>query len=177
MPLYRGDMLLVNGKIYALDSEGTFQQIYGPKSESETRPGVGSEDNDDGHKDTCIDLAFQHLNLDLSRLQGDRHPMGIHWRLVEDYLSDLPEENFVGSVGDFVREHPTGKFFVTVWPAEAAVIHTFALVDGVAHNIRWDCISGVCRAWRISDSTDTVEATTVVGPATEQIARAKAEAL
>lgn len=176
IPIDQGDMLLVAGKIYELDDEGNFRQV------DDTWPQPADKSgwlNDDGQQFTCAQIAFGHLGIDPSFILDHRILVEgdslIPWNVIESFLSSCSEEMTLVAdrkqrVGDFIREHPVGKFFVATYPTppapnEIQVLHIFALVEGTAFNLRWaTTLDWVYRAWRIPDSTDTAYAFRTMTP-------------
>jgi hypothetical protein len=143
-----GDSILLadSGRIYSVDSTGGIQLLVGGPVNLKT----DEAGNDDGGENTCVELALRNLGLDdepvksFKRSREDGNVCPIDWSVIEASLSAHQQLNWAGTVGHFIKEHPTGKYFV------GTNGHSFALVDGTAFNIRYETPKHeVYRVWRI----------------------------
>ena len=90
--------------------------------------------------------SWRSIYDELSDLAGDVGYMFDDVLFVEDYLDDrYPREcHYSKTVGEFAREHPYGKYAVTM------LGHITAIIDGVIYDT-FDCGDRIMRcAWRIS---------------------------
>ena len=152
-----GDMILLAdiGRIYSIDALGRLGLAFGsPITYDKSGPGGL---NDDGTKNRCVDIAFQHLGLDTEPIKKFRESVEnpdtapTSQELVNILLSTFEKLNWKGMVGDFIKQHPTGKYYVSCFgDYTETTSHAFALVEGTAFNINFRSpIQEIDHVWKI----------------------------
>lgn len=131
VPSFRwGDCLLDSetGKIFSIQKTGTMVIVVGGGDGRD--PAYLEGNNDDGKPDSCVPIALDHLKI-------------------PDFgsLEKLEKLEFTGEVVDFLRAHPTGKFFVIVERPKGEPAHAFALVDGTAYNLKFGAL--ICKVLEV----------------------------
>jgi hypothetical protein len=149
--------MLPDGRIFTLDSFGKFvRSSISKQVEPWTLHALGEGNNEDGRRTSCTYIAFEHLGLPLAEVKPFRDAdVATPYALVERILADAGAQllNCHGTVAEFVRTHPSGKYFIEAPRAVNAAddcMHVLALVDGVASNVNFNCASQpVRRVWAV----------------------------
>lgn len=124
-----GDMFLdeETGKIFSVASDGQMVLIALGDGRLLSRP---EGNNDDGQEDSCVPIAIAHLEA------------------VKDSIWEKVE--FAGTVTEFLRAHPAGKYFVTA-ATDGAAPHAFAVISGGAFNLKFSVLpQQVLGVWQTS---------------------------
>jgi len=139
-----GDLILLAdiGRIYSLDGVGRLQLEFGHPMTYDTSTSFA---NDDGKKNTCVDIAFQHLGLSIEPIKKFRQAadnpdtVSTPQELIDGLLSRFEKVSFKGTVGEFIQQHPTGNYYVSFFKDYSETGgHAFALLDGTAFNLKYD---------------------------------------
>ena len=76
---------------------------------------------------------------------------GTSQKQADELLSKFEKLSWQGFVGDFIKQHPTGSYYISCYLDYREVDgHAFALIDGDAFNISYENFWKEVRAvWRI----------------------------
>ena len=153
-----GDMVLVRplGRIYTLDGFGKLKLCFGSPVEFDTSEPSGL--NDDGNSNTCCQIAFGHLGLDnkvLKKFRQENPDKGPPRELLHELLvkAGAKKIQFKGTVGKFLQDNPTGKFFVSCYSDYGENFsHAFAVINGNAFNITFQTPDKQIKSvWKIGE--------------------------
>jgi hypothetical protein len=157
-----GDLIHVAdiGRIYTIDAVGRLRLAFGSPKTFDTN--VPADRNDDGSKNRCVATAFEYLGLSTVKLDEyrknapDPDSACTPQKLINDLLSAYEKLSWTGMVGDFIKQHPTGNYYVSYYNDYTETRgHAFALVQGMAHNITYkSMVCEVDHAWRIDVEKD-----------------------
>jgi len=149
-----GDMLAIGDKIYTLDSDGEFQQIYGKSTKPDRYPG-DSAPNNDGRKSSCVEIALNVLHVDATPVRKFKKKRGedtsVPIKLIEKLFAtgwtELPlQDNPVGVVILILARTPHDLFIVC---GDQNSRHAFAITNGTVHNIKFNSLTDrVLRVWK-----------------------------
>jgi hypothetical protein len=136
-----GDLLQTpDGGVFSVDGNGFLKLSYGPPYRVDTSSTYSG--NDDGKAASCVPLAFQHLGL-------EPPAESLTYSQLDERLSKFERIVPSGTAADFMRDHQSGKFFVSVYNDDSG--HAFALLDGEARNLTFKTLHrGVRVAYRIT---------------------------
>jgi hypothetical protein len=143
-------MFATSAGIFAVDSDGLIQLVHG--SPIAVDASAIFEGNDDGANNSCVETAFRYLGLDPEPIRQYRQTTldpascPIPYDLLDRLLSQFELVKFDGTAAEFIQQHRTGSFYVSVFNDDFS--HVFALVDGTANNLTFNALNRKVRAVR-----------------------------